>query len=35
MQAGELLPGSSPEDRRVLRNLLWTITTTLEGQPHP
>ena len=23
----------SPEDRRVLRNLLWTVTTTLEGQP--
>ena len=27
--------GLSPEDRRVIRNLLWTITTTLEGQPHP
>lgn len=26
--------GLSPEDRRVIRNLLWTITTTLEGQPH-
>ncbi len=23
----------TPEDRRLLRNLLWTITTTLEGNP--
>jgi MarR family transcriptional regulator, organic hydroperoxide resistance regulator len=23
----------SPEDRRQLRNLLWTLTTTLEGDP--
>ncbi|MGY4773057.1 MarR family winged helix-turn-helix transcriptional regulator [Kribbella sp. CWNU-51] len=23
----------TPEDRRLLRNLLWTITTTLEGSP--
>jgi DNA-binding MarR family transcriptional regulator len=23
----------TPEDRRIMRNLLWTITTTLEGHP--
>ena len=23
----------TPEDRRLLRNLLWTVTTTLEGSP--
>jgi DNA-binding MarR family transcriptional regulator len=27
------LAGLSAEDRRQLRNLLWTVTTTLEGDP--
>ena len=27
------LAGLSAEDRRLLRNLLWTLTTTLEGDP--
>jgi MarR family transcriptional regulator, organic hydroperoxide resistance regulator len=27
------LAGFTPEERRVLRNLLWTVTTTLEGRP--
>ena len=27
------LAGLSPEDRRQLRNHLWTLTTTLEGGP--
>ena len=27
------LAGVTPEDRRLLRNLLWTLTTTLEGHP--
>jgi len=28
------LAALSPEDRRQLRNHLWTLTTTLEGDPH-
>jgi len=30
---GRALAALSPEDRRHLRNLLWTLTTTLEGDP--